>query len=259
MRVGAENEGDSAKPLRAFLPIDGLRALLTIWVILFHYERNSGGVKSTLMGNCLGNGYISVGLFFQLSGFLCAINTSRRWPGVPAFLLKRFCRLYPAFWVSIILGVFAELAPDNSSDPARPTPLQSSWSFWTSFITVVAAAHAWIPELIFQDVFNGPTWSVSCEIFFTVVFAVVRPALLRINTLQWVGLAWLATLVLLLAISNLFRVMDMHNSPLKFLPIVRAPQFLLGALLGRMHVLTGGFKAQVRCVGGRARGGEGRV
>jgi len=43
--------------------------------------------------------------------------------------------------------------------------------------------------------------------------------------------------LLLLAIALAFRGLDLHNSPFKFWPAVRLPQFLLGCVLGRSHAL----------------------
>ena len=177
-----------------------------------------------------------MGIFFQLSGFLCSISAHRDWCGAQAFLFKRGGRLLPAFWVSIVLGVLSEVCVRGSELPER-----FDLSFFWSLGRVLSGVHAWFPDLIFQDSFNGPTWSVSCEIFFSLIFTVLYPAVLTRMRLRWLLVMWVAMVVLLLATSFLFRALDMHNSPLKFLPIVRLPQFVLGTLLGRMHVL-GAFR-----------------
>ena len=149
------------------------------------------------------------------------------------FLLKRGGRLLPAFWVSIALGVLSEVCGES--------PVRLDLAFFWSLGRVLSGVHAWFPDLIFQDSFNGPTWSVSCEIFFSAVFSLLYPAVLIRMRLTWLRVVWAVMVILLLMTAFLFRALDMHNSPLKFLPIVRLPQFILGALLGRMHVL-GAFR-----------------
>lgn len=106
-----------------------------------------------------------------------------------------------------------------------------------SLACVLSATHAWFPSFIFDDSLNGPSWSVSCEVFFCVAFVLFRPLLFRVQSFtQGLGSATFLWL-LLLVIAFIIRGLNMHNSPLKYCPALRLPQFFLGCVTGRMHAL----------------------
>ena len=208
------------RPILASLT--GVRGPLAVWVVLFHYERNSPG-WSTATCNVLGNGYITVGFFFQLSGFFSALGYKETMMRSSA-LYKRALRLYPALWASIFVGVAAELAAGNSNIMALSTV--------PKLLCVLAAGHAWSPSLIFDDSFNGPSWSVSCELFFAVALLPLAPRLQKASSFRACSCILLLLLASLLSISFTFRALDLHNSHLKFFPPLRLPQFLIGYTLG---------------------------
>ena len=98
--AGAQGIVPSDRRRRVFLPLTGLRAPLAVWVVLFHFERNRPGLPAAAQ-SLLGNGYVSVGLFFQMSGFLAALSLGRAaGTGSPrsSFVWNRCCRLSPALW-----------------------------------------------------------------------------------------------------------------------------------------------------------------
>ncbi len=90
----------------------GLAAMLVIWIhvseVYIHLPPGSEGRRSwvldvAVMGNL---GYAGVLLFFLISGFvICHSLTGTRAQGSRKFLIRRFFRLYPAFWLSIPLGL----------------------------------------------------------------------------------------------------------------------------------------------------------
>jgi peptidoglycan/LPS O-acetylase OafA/YrhL len=93
--------------------VDAIRAVAVLFVMWTHYAEKFSDIAGS--GHVLdaiqhyGNfGRIGVVVFFALSGLL--IPKSLYGPlgfGTRRFLIRRFFRLYPAFWVSIPLGFFA--------------------------------------------------------------------------------------------------------------------------------------------------------
>jgi peptidoglycan/LPS O-acetylase OafA/YrhL len=93
--------------------IDAIRAVAVLFVMWAHYAEKFGPIAGS--GQWLntaqqyGNfGRIGVVVFFALSGLL--IPNSLNGPigvGTRQFLIRRFLRLYPTYWLSIPLGFFA--------------------------------------------------------------------------------------------------------------------------------------------------------
>jgi peptidoglycan/LPS O-acetylase OafA/YrhL len=87
--------------------LDHLRALAIILVFFFHYFILSNGEPSWLP-DVASFGWIGVDLFFVLSGFLISsqlfeqVKTGTR-ISFGNFFLKRFFRIIPAFWFTLIL------------------------------------------------------------------------------------------------------------------------------------------------------------
>jgi len=88
-----------------FVALDGLRGLAAISVLLMHFTIRTGFPTLRM-------GYFAVDLFFCLSGFVLAHTYSARLAaGMRArdFMLRRLIRLYPLYFVGLMLG-FAALA-----------------------------------------------------------------------------------------------------------------------------------------------------
>lgn len=88
--------------------VDGLRAIAVILVLLCHMK----------LGNMTG-GYIGVDIFFVISGFLITSNLidsirNKRF-SVCEFYKRRFVRLYPALFATVVVTIFAALL---IADPA---------------------------------------------------------------------------------------------------------------------------------------------
>ena len=92
--------------------IDSLRALAAVLVLWVHVSEKFRDVAApgTLwvheLTKPINAGRLGVVLFFAISGFVIpfSIKLAHRYP-VREFLVTRFFRLYPAYWLSIPLGV----------------------------------------------------------------------------------------------------------------------------------------------------------
>lgn len=80
---------------KRFSELDALRGIASLMVVIFHYTFDRG--EGTF---CLSIGCVAVDLFFIISGFviLLTIEKITNWR---EFLLNRFSRLYPAYWVCV--------------------------------------------------------------------------------------------------------------------------------------------------------------
>jgi peptidoglycan/LPS O-acetylase OafA/YrhL len=98
--------------------LDSLRGLAAVAVAFFHYVlfykeeillHSQFSVESNLLSyfnNTIDLGKISVLVFFMISGFVIpySIKSSGK-TAVNLFVISRFFRLYPVYWLSVIIGV----------------------------------------------------------------------------------------------------------------------------------------------------------
>jgi peptidoglycan/LPS O-acetylase OafA/YrhL len=91
------------------LYLDGFRGIACLMVFFFHYATNLGIPVGRHMFGIWG--FTGVHLFFILSGyllfqpFLKAILGSRPFPSIGSFYLRRFVRIYPPFFLSLLIYV----------------------------------------------------------------------------------------------------------------------------------------------------------
>lgn len=90
-------------PNNRLLPLDALRGFAALSVVLFHYtvivERFVPNFKAPFTFTY---GYYGVEFFFIISGFVIFMTLQRSSKGLD-FIVSRFSRLYPVFWVSVSL------------------------------------------------------------------------------------------------------------------------------------------------------------
>ena len=137
--------------------LDGVRALATLLIVVFHIFGQSGQIKNNQngLGEFSGRLDVAVSIFFVLSGYLLfkpyvqAILQDTPFPKMGSFYLKRFVRIMPAYLCALIL-----LSKINSIE--RPP--------FSELIRNVLL----LPPLGNQELFPiiGPTWTLSIELFF---------------------------------------------------------------------------------------------
>jgi peptidoglycan/LPS O-acetylase OafA/YrhL len=157
-----------------FEALDGLRGLFAVLVAFYHFK-----VVWSLHGSALVNaGFLAVDFFFVLSGFVISHATAGKLNGpreAGIFALRRFGRLWPlhaavlaamvALMLLKLLLVHGGTATNNIPfAPHGETPLLG-----------IPANLALVQSLnLFKvDTWNGPSWSISCEFYTYLLFALV--------------------------------------------------------------------------------------
>lgn len=134
--------------------IDALRAIAALLVLVIHMAENlvlvagSGG-EYFIFARDIGLGGIGVTIFFLISGFVIPASLHADRPigdELRVFAIRRFFRLYPAFWASVPFALVAiwwafgkHPAPDmivaNLTMVARPLGFQLlELPYWTLFV-----------------------------------------------------------------------------------------------------------------------------
>jgi peptidoglycan/LPS O-acetylase OafA/YrhL len=135
--------------------IDSVRAVAALLVVWTHSAELFGGLVggSWLMdvATRYNLGRMGVVAFFCISGFLipASLNASRPDAG-RAFVIRRFFRLFPAFWLSIPLGVLALWTLYD-----RPLPLMD-----------IALNFTMVPDLFRVTHVIGLYWTLEYELAF---------------------------------------------------------------------------------------------
>ncbi|MGV9250964.1 acyltransferase family protein [Streptomyces sp. NPDC003697] len=108
--------------------LDGLRLLAALMVCLYHYAGKNGEVAASwhqspgqlfpTLSRAATYGSLGVQLFFVISGFVICMSSWGRTLG--DFFRSRVARLYPAYWVALLLVGAASLALPVVLAPLRP-------------------------------------------------------------------------------------------------------------------------------------------
>jgi peptidoglycan/LPS O-acetylase OafA/YrhL len=158
-----------------FEALDGWRGVCACLVVLFHFHGYSPIQTSPLVRNS----YLFVDFFFVLSGFVIAWNYASRlgsWAEVRRFLVLRVGRVYPLHVFMLFLFLAYETAKLlNGMGQATPP---STFAGETQPAAVLSNLFL-VQSLHVHDslTWNGPSWSISTEVWTYVIFALISVTL----------------------------------------------------------------------------------
>lgn len=167
----------SAKSNNRILELDALRGLAALAVVLFHYTTKYSEIFNTDVTTQIIDfkyGHYGVQLFFIISGFVIFMTINKvKTPF--EFIFKRFIRLYPVFWLCIIITTLVtfNLPP----------------GFGRSFSDLVVS-FTMIPALLGYKPIDGAYWSLVPELFF---YAMILGIFLlkKLDKIVWIGFVWI--------------------------------------------------------------------
>lgn len=215
------------------LVIECMRGLAALWVFLFHISDMIQLSIPALYPLAL-EGYRGVPVFFAISGyciFAAAQSSVARHSNPGTFLLRRFKRIYPTFWVSIAFVmtmpyVLEAISSFKSGVLIVPERAWMEYSIvdWFGVVTLskelvdLAAGGSGAYAAI-----NTVYWSLAIEVqFYLIVFLAIT-----------LGRYWTITLTLVTIISLLAIGFDVLHLPGFFLHFW--PGFLCGVLVRLAH------------------------
>lgn len=231
-------EGQSIATKRIPLPaLTGIRIFAAYYVVMVHFglgfvRRHHG---PPVLIHFLSRGFLGVCLFFILSGFLLAYTYAGERPGEPLagrFWQARVARIYPVYLLSLLFML----------------PFTAGTSLWRR-LAVLFMVQSWVPgpwQPNLGGTWNFPSWSLSVEACFYLLFPFLLPALSRMRTRSLRLLA--AALMLAAVVGNLARPIQFWALSSHILvrsipmPIYRLPEFFIGAIAGILFLRTGGVR-----------------
>lgn len=219
------------------------RFFAALLVMVFHVTEEMpllnnvpGWVRSIIT-----SGYVWVGYFFILSGFILMYQYQSRYESgrfnAREFWLARFARIYPGhglgFFLVLLVGwIFPSitLGPPNATLAVKVADVGL-----TSILM-----QAWVPS--FADTFNFPSWSLSAEWFFYLMFPLLLPVTTRLSVrrLLLLAAAGLALETVGLAVYSATSGHDGSSGAIpvtfiKFSPLVRFMEFIFGVVVARVY------------------------
>jgi peptidoglycan/LPS O-acetylase OafA/YrhL len=207
---------------KRYFTLDGLRGIAALLVVVFHTGYRLGSWMPRF-------GYLAVDLFFLLSGFVLAVSYEPRLSagmGLKSFFVARTIRLYPVYFIGLILGGL--VAPLNLLWP-MPVGEIGSGELLGLFGLPSGAKHA---DLIFPV--NVPLWSIFFEFWLAnLTFGLFRGR----PSKHWLAAIIITSGILLIVSEKLFYTMDVGarwNSLFWGVPRVFF-SFYLGVALARVH------------------------
>jgi len=166
-------------------------------------------------------GYIGVGFFFMLSGFIIAhSNYGKLEKGEISksqFWIARIARIYPLHLLTLLIMALA-----------------GGWiatgvvDWLLHFSANLLLIQAFIPAHDFYFSFNGPSWSLSCELFFYLLFPLISlPLFKNPRRLFILTLSFLIAVPFIMTFTN-----PEYNRFIWYVnPLVRLADFIVGMFL----------------------------
>ena len=195
--------------------LTGVRFFAAFLVLGFHAVHYGSGNEFAVFAS----GMSGVSLFYLLSGFVMSW-TAREGGSVRNFYARRFARIYPAYivvWAGslIALGLVGSVTILDVLAP--PSLLQ-----------------AWVPLESVYFAGSAVFWSLSCEVFFYLIFPFLYRGLKRCGDAKLV-LIVVAAAATSIAVSFVIFIVgesDLARWLLVIFPPIRFLEFLVGAALG---------------------------
>ena len=220
--------------------LDSIKGLASIFVLLNHillllpsFARETETINNIniIFSNTplriFWAGNEAVLLFFILSGFVMSLSyiNGRKKP-YPQYLVKRICRLYIPFIISILIAVLMNhLFYTNES-----LINVSEWgnSQWRGISFSSLLNHVFFMGDYNTNVLNGPIWSLIHEMRISIIFPFLMIVFLRFNTYQNILLA------MTLALTGYGLNIISNGSKVSFvITLYYTSFFIMGALLAR--------------------------
>lgn len=213
--------------------LDITRGLAALWVFLYH-ARNLFIESSSLVYDFASIGSLGVPMFFVISGYVITYSAESNLNSNESafqFLKRRFLRIYPAFWISIIVllclpYVLKFIVMVTTGDYISPASIierynTSEWLHILALTKVFFANSSYLP--VEFTLINGVYWTLAIEFqFYLVVFA---------------SLLFKKYYRLLIVLVTVFAIVNQYNDlSLNFgLFIHYWPLFAIGILLAYLH------------------------
>jgi len=203
------------------------RFLAASIVVFFHFGRDTAFVS--LAPGFLSAGPEMVSFFFDLSGFMMVVAYWEREFDPPRYYRARLIRILPTYFLALLAALFFETAVYSRR----------------AVVMNALFLQAWFPP--YPMSFNGPSWSLSVEMFFYLIFPLLlwflKPGKIKATTLLiGAGGVWIFALAILTNLMNspIYKPFpSIPNDLIFYFPLSHFSSFLMGVAGGYFFVRFG--------------------
>ena len=158
----------SREKSQKILYLESLRGIAAISVALFHALHYNSIIKNI---GFIKNSGLMVDFFFVLSGFVIAYSYAKKlnsYKELLIFQIKRFLRLYPLHFLTLIIFVIIEILKYYAQTKFGFVSLNDrSINDGQAFLHNIFLTHSFFIEDLS---FNGQSWSISTEFYTYLIF-----------------------------------------------------------------------------------------
>jgi len=195
--------------------LDAFRGIAAMAVVLYHYTTRYNQIFSADSFFNFSLGWLGVPLFFILSGFVIHLTIDRSF-NAKDFLIRRFLRLYPTYWISLLLTLAVMILSGF---------MYKYSAFYVSKLDVLANFTMWHQFFHFKHI-DGAYWSLLPELLFYCLMAFI----LFINKIK--SFYWYNSILLLIGSIHIFFPIPIIG---KILGIHYILLFMIGLCFYRIH------------------------
>ncbi len=193
--------------------LDALRGIAALLVVGFHYTTKFGELYGhpQEIGINFSHGHFGVQLFFCISGFVIAMTLDRTSSWMD-FVVSRFSRLYPSFWVAVATTF---LVVSILGLPGKEVGIEH-----------VPANLTMVPNLLKANMVDGVYWTLQVELFFYIIMLLLHLSgfLKHIHAVSFV---WLGMQAIYL-VAKSFYSLDLPYTVASFLILPYISFFTIG-------------------------------
>ena len=203
--------------------LTSLRFFFAFAVFLSHLTFVTTDLKwyNELKNKVFFEGYVGVGFFFILSGFVLALNYQKKIIDNPQFSFKNFyiariARIYPLHILTFAIMI--------------PFVILSNLFGWDKAILNLFLLQSFVPDKLYYFSINNVSWSISTEFFFYIMFPLY---IIWLHKFKWLKYALYIIAIPLLIYIEPKVASDRALEKWVFYinPITRSLDFILGIIL----------------------------
>lgn len=226
------SEKNKSAHLTKILPLTSARFFAAIYVVVYHTIEFSGIRTPDYVNRFISLGETSVSFFFILSGYILAsvylsraghsINNRRFW-------WARFARIYPIYIVMVLCDAPYLFIDRLGTYGVKQALVKTGITLSAN----IGLLQAWLFGKLAG--INNPSWSLSVEAFFYLIFPFIGVRLWKMSRRRTVLLAVLIYLLYLALVLELERN-HFGKNWWYYLPPMRVSEFIIGIAAAKLHV-----------------------
>ncbi|PYY19324.1 MAG: hypothetical protein DMG60_04760 [Acidobacteria bacterium] len=229
--------------------LTSLRFFAAFHVFIFHVQAIVAVFGPAWYQRLASIGYVGVSFFFVLSGFILVYTYEGKPIMARDFWRARFARVYPAYAFALLLTTpFFIFAVRHFNEIKVGFMAFQAAHFKVAAALEILLLQSWVPPAALS--WNAVGWSLSVEAFFYLLFPLLLLCYGRLSRKQLFAImiaCWLASNLISASYTVLrpdgivnpdSNVYTSWMNAVKFFPVARLPEFLMGMAAGFVFLRT---------------------